>query len=280
VLHSRGPRLAVGPPGTPVKHVKADDEEFGEAMKKWTFRSLAAAALGVIALAGQANAAVSYSYVTDQANYNVAPGTTQTIRLYLRETLGNGDASVITGDGGLGGFGVQVNRAAAGSAKITGYDFNGAEFGAYPSAVSRPGVTDSNAKMSAGTFSPVFPGNTGGTFTDTSFAPPVIGKSVTSPSVPNQVFLGNVYIALDAAAAPGATTTFTALPYSTTSGGNTLTFNNQLDLDFNNTQAPVFTGAVNFPTNFTVTAVPEPTSAALLVLGGLGSLIRRRRSVA
>jgi hypothetical protein len=37
-------------------------------MNKWTLKSLAAAAVGVIAFAGQANAAVSYSYVTDAGN--------------------------------------------------------------------------------------------------------------------------------------------------------------------------------------------------------------------
>jgi len=269
--------LAVGPPGTPVKHVKADDEEFGEAMKKWTFRSLAAAALGVIALAGQANAAVSYSYVTESQNYNVAPGTSQTVRLYLLETLGQGDASVIAADGGLGGFGVQVNRPNAGTAKITGFDFNGQEFSAYPSAAGRPVATDSNVKFSAGAFSPVNPGNVGGTFTDTSVSP-ATSKTITSPALANKVFLGNVYITVDPAAAPGSLTTFQALPYNVASGGNTLTFNTPYDLDFNNTTAPIFTGAVNSPTSFTVTAVPEPTSVALLVLGGLGSLIRRRRS--
>jgi|SwirhirootsSR2_FD_contig_71_337359_length_937_multi_2_in_0_out_0_1 hypothetical protein len=247
-------------------------------MNKWTFRSLAAAAVGVLALAGQANAAVSYSYVTDAANYNVAPGAQQTIKLYLLETLGAGDSSVIAGDGGLGGFGVQVNRPAAGGANITGFDFNGAEFSAYPSAAGRPVPTPSNVKFSAGAFSPVNKGNTGGTFTDTSVTP-ATSKTITGAARADAVFLGNVYVTVDPAAVAGSVVQFQALPYSTTAGGNTLTFNTPLDLDFNSTTPP-FTGAVNSQSGFSVTVVPEPTTGALLVLGSLGAMIRRRRSQA
>jgi len=250
-------------------------------MNKWTFRSLAAAAVGLLALAGQAHAAVSYSYVAESPNYQATPGVATTVRLYLLETLTAGSTSVITADGGLGGFGIQVNRPAAGSSSITGFDFNGAEFAAYPNAAGRPVPTASNIKFSAGAFSPVQPGNLGGRFTDTSVNPPLgTSKTITSPSLANRVFVGDVYITPDAVALPGSQTTFQLLPYSTTAGGNSLTFATPYDLDFNNATAPIFTGAVNSTSSFTVTVVPEPTAGALLVLGAIGSVIRRRRSQA
>src|SRR4051812_30426727 len=113
-------------------------------MHKWTLKSLVAAAMGLLAFAGGANAAVSYSYVTDQSGYGGAPGQTVTVKLYLLETLTGGSTSVINADGGLLGFGIQANRT-TGNALITSYAGNDADFPTFPNpkpTVPAGGVTN------------------------------------------------------------------------------------------------------------------------------------------
>jgi len=230
-------------------------------MNKWTLKSLAAVAVGFLAWAGQANAAVSYSYVTDAPDYPAAgQGSAVTVKLYLLETLTGGSTSVINSDGGLLGYGVRVNRT-VGDAKITNYDGNNADFGTFPNpppTVDPAGVPTYKFTQAIGS----------------SAATGVATGNGGANAKTSAVYLGNVTIAAGA-----TTSTFQVLPYDN-AGGNTLTNNSFFDLDFNNAN-PAFTGASAVTNTFTVSVVPEPTFAGVaVVLGAAGSLIRRRRQEA
>jgi len=225
-------------------------------MNKWTLKSLAAVAVGLLAFAGQVKAAVSYSYVTDQTNYTASAGTPVTVKLYLLETLTGGSASVINADGGLLGFGVQANRT-TGNALISSYAGNDVDFPTFPNpkpTVPAGGVT--NYKFSQAISASAATG---------------VNTGTGANPLPNSVYLGNLTVT-----AGSQTSTFQVLPYDN-AGGNSLTNTSFYDLDFNRANAPIFTGASSNPTTFTV-SVPEPTFAGIaMVVGAAGSMIRRRR---
>jgi len=252
--------LAVGPPGIPVKHVKADDEEFGEAMNKWTLKSLAAAVVGLLAVAGQANAAISYSYVTDAPSYDATPGQTVTVKLYLLETLSAPSTSLIVQDNGLFGFGVQVNRT-VGDSLVTNYA-NSTDFPTAPNPkpVVPPGGVP-NWKFSQGI--------------DASSANGVSPNNGGANARASAVFLGSVDVT-----AGQANATFQLLPYSA-GGGNSITNTNFYDLDANGVApGPVYTGAAaGAPNTFTI-VVPEPTFAGVAMVLGAAGMLRRRRQQA
>ena len=91
-------------------------------MNKWTLKSLVAAAVGVLAFAGPANAAITYSYTTDlgpNGNINLNTGESKTLKLYLRETLTAPSTSLITADQGLFSGSARVTRTAGSSATRT-----------------------------------------------------------------------------------------------------------------------------------------------------------------
>jgi len=227
-------------------------------MNKWTLKSLAAAAVGVLALAGQANAAVSYSYTTDQSTYNADAGQAVSVKLYLLETLSGGDSSVIVAHQGVAGAGIQVARSAGGlpgdPSKITGVARNTTDFPTVDAVP--PAVSDTNVKWFEGV--------------GASDATGKMPGATTNP-LPNALFLGTVTVT----AGTLGTTTFNLLPFDA-GGGNTLT-NDGLDLDFNSAN-PAYSGASSNPTSFSVTVVPEPAMAGILAMvGAAGTLIRRRR---
>src|SRR5262249_7813552 len=58
---------------------------------------------------GSARASITYQYVTDATNYNVAAGTNITANVYLQETVTGSDTSFIAAQNGLfsAGFGTQ-----------------------------------------------------------------------------------------------------------------------------------------------------------------------------
>jgi len=246
-------------------------------MNKWTLKFLAATAVGVLTLAGQAHAAVSYSYVTDagpNGNYNVAPGVTQTVKLYLLETLTGGSPSIISADGGMAGVAMQVNRPAVGGGSALGaLTYNITDFSGPSTPASGPGGVSPAQQPNHLAFaetgplqgaSPV-PGNSGGNAANVK---------------PFAVFLGTIDVIAGSAA--GVTTfTLDRIDTGTTGGtGDTITTFNNYDLDKLANASPAYAGtAASTPSSsFTVTVVPEPTFAGIaMVVGAVGSLIRRRR---
>jgi MYXO-CTERM domain-containing protein len=232
-------------------------------MNKWTLKFLAAAGVGVLSLAGQANAAVSYSYTTDQTDYAATPGQALNVKVYLLETLTGGSTSVVNADGGMLGVGVKGTKTAgpAGASTLGAVTLNGTDFaGPTNKEEGAAGFRLTEAIAAAAGTPGVQTGNTGGN---------------AANAKASSVYLGSV--AVTAGTDPGATT-FQLLPYDNL-GGNSLTLNNFYDVDFSSAN-PAFTGASGNPTSFTVTvtAVPEPTfAAAALVLGAAGALRRRRQ---
>jgi hypothetical protein len=245
-------------------------------MNKWTLKSLAAAAVGVLTLAGQANAAVSYSYVTDAPGYTLNPGQTQTVKLYLLETLGAGDSSNIVADAGLAGAAMRVRRdaaAPAGAPTLGALTYNTTDFSG-PSNPPTGGVQTPTeiAFQETGPLagaSPI-PGNNGGN---------------AANAKASAVFLGSVDVLAGSAAGQFTFNLLRYDPTTTNGSGDTITsghaavgFADSHDLDKLSNASPSYAGTAAFPTSFTVNVVPEPTSIGVItVLGAAGSLIRRRR---
>ena len=233
-------------------------------MKMSSILSLGLAAVFAGALAHRAVGDIMYSYVSDQGNYSAAPNGTVNVRIYLDEQLTGSSVSLITSDGGLGNAGFQVNQT-----------------GTPPSG---PALLD--AVTAAAGFD-----GTSAYFTQTSTEVAFTeGIGLTAPGVPvtsvtaglNQVFLGTLTVTAGSVA--GQTTQFTIGPI-TANHGNTLTLNNIYDLDqtnnggnpgASNNLPATYTGATGTPFTVTTTAVPEPAALALMLLGGLGLLVRRR----
>jgi len=257
-------------------------------MNKWTLKSLAATAVGLLTLAGQADAAVSYSYVTDAhqgsvpgANYSVNPGAAQSIKLYLLETLDGGSTSIITADAGVAGAAMRIQRAAgapAGASSLGLFTYNSAatEFG---------GPNDDPNQVGGGSGTQ--------TATEVAFretgplagASPVPGNGGAANAKAGGVYLGTLNVNPGDV---GTVTTFNLLRYDPTSqngSGDTITtghppfFTDSKDLDA--AAGTGYTGTAAHLTTFSVTVVPEPTFAGVaMVLGAAGSLIRRRRQQA
>jgi len=244
-------------------------------MNKWTLKSLVAAAVGVLAVAGQANAAVSYTYTTDagpNGTINLNAGETRTVKLYLRETLTAGSASLLGttaapgAENGLFSGSVRVTRSAGTTASLGAVTLNAVDF----TGPTNTATTATEAKLTEGIGTSdtkgVFLGNTGG---------------VPANGLANSVYLGTVQVI--AGTTPGPST-FTTLRYDPTRLGNTLTFTNLADLDADTNANPAYTGstnAANITTEaFTVNVVPEPTFAGVGLVLGAATMIRRRRQQA
>jgi len=243
-------------------------------MNKWTLKSLVVAAAGVLALAGQARAAVSYTYTTDlgpngTATLNV--GESKTLKLYLRETLTAGSTSVLTPDKGLFSGSMRITRSAGSSANLGTATLNAgttADFKGPTNLVSGPGEVRFQEAIGTDDTQGVQLGNTGGT------------NGTPANGLANSVYLGTVVVT---GVSPGLST-FTTLRYDPTRIGNTFTYQNFYDMDADNAN-PAFTGTTNAANiaseAFTVNVVPEPTSAGVaVILSAAGTLIRRRRQQA
>jgi hypothetical protein len=61
--------------------------------------------------AGAAPAAAVFSFASDQSNYNVTPGASTNINVFLKETLGQGDTDILLSQGGLLGFDLSLSRS-------------------------------------------------------------------------------------------------------------------------------------------------------------------------
>jgi hypothetical protein len=232
--------------------------------RMWKSVRLAAVVLCSMLLAQAASAAVVYDYITDKPDYSANAGDTVNVAVYLRELVDGGSSSVINSDGGLFGAGFTVLRqngdaslkTAAADVGLNTTDFAGLPAIAGHNGQGSPSASEMAITQSISISAPtgVKPGNTGGG---------------AASALSNAVYLGTIHIV-----AGQSNSTFALKPYNTT-GGNTITNNNFLDLDFDNA-SPAFTGVGSKLTTFTV-SVPEPASIGLLVgLAGYG-LIRRRR---
>lgn len=80
--------------------------------------------------AGQAQAGISYSYVTDQTSYSGAVGTTLSVNVYLLETLTGSSSSLITANSGLAaaGAGINVATGSTGSSTVKSFAENSSGF--------------------------------------------------------------------------------------------------------------------------------------------------------
>jgi hypothetical protein len=189
--------------------------------------------------------AVVYSYGTSAVAPSYAPGAEITLDVFLVETL-TSSPSVIAADGGLDGAAFKVVRS-DGTATIDRVGFNPA--------------FDAAAPFEASVVTP-----TSATVTDsTAFGSPGVGLSG------DRVWVGSVTFI--APATTGTTSTFDLQRFNS-SGGNTVTrLGKDLDKD---SSSPAYTGATGI-TTITINTVPEPTAAALLLLG-LPYLAMRRRA--
>jgi len=173
-----------------------------------------------------------------------------------------GQGAVLFGNYGNSGpiAGTQITYAATGvpagkGGELVGSDFsaellylNGATYTAIPSSITPFLGTDGNAGSGAGFTSPVF-----------AYIPGTSANGGTTVSLEWEAF-NNVTIGGDAAGTiKGQSGPFTVV-----------TSNNQ------NPTANDFTTATGFA-GFTVSAVPEPTTMALVGLGAAGLLALRRR---
>jgi hypothetical protein len=227
-------------------------------------RILTLAFFAFLFLTSEASASVSYQYVTDAVSnggtINSTAGTDIAIKVYLQETLTSGSTSVINGDGGLFGFGTQLSVASGASTTINAgsfaFDPNWAPGGTFNKFNPTSGqVTSQNAVGSLGL-------SAGGINTTNAL-----------------VALGTFHLTA------GNGDTVFQITSNKAFAGNTITSNNNFDLDQNSAN-PAFTGALAAtPYSFTVhvgAAVPEPGSIALagLLVSGIGfGAWRRRRSM-
>lgn len=201
------------------------------------------------ALTDQASAALTYQYVTDQANYDLNPGQSVSVNLYLRESFDGGDSPLLASGGeGLFGAGIQVLRQTGPSdpASITGLTGNTAEFDDL-TTFNNPSLTSFTAGQAK-----------------ISLAVSTFGDKVTFTSAGSgyyDLLIGSVTVL--AGLVPSEVTSFDLLDRGTTDDVITATNLNVLD--------PLISQG-----GFTVTVLPEPAAMGLLSLGAVLLLPRRR----
>lgn len=202
----------------------------------------------LVAATSHALGAVSYSYVTDLPSYDVSTGSAS-VKIYLKETLTGGSASLLGADAenGLFGAGFKASRTAGADVTITGFDPNTSLFGGS-----------------------VILGPTPATIFKASVSTDILDASGPMPDGDGKTLLGTLNLGW--AGTDSGAATF-ALERYDDSGFNTLSFTNGYDLDFNSAD-PAFNGATGITTF--MTAVPEPASLGLLI-GSCFLLARRRR---
>lgn len=211
--------------------------------------SLALAAL--VLTTHQARADVVYSYVTDQHAYEVGPGSTAWVHVYLEERLTGGSSSELLAQHGLFSFDVAVDVASAPSdpaaiiASEANPDFNGVVNNVSSSML----IADRDVFESEG-------------------AQPAMVDDTTY-----RVRLATCTV--QAGGLAGETTTFSVgdfeNPQTPGAEENTFYWDDIAAAD----PLDAFIGAASFG----VTVIPEPASVALIAAGGL-TVFRRRKEQA
>ena len=216
---------------------------------KLTLCLLVTAALAMFA--GQARADVLYSFVTDQAAYDVAADGTVSVDVYLQETLTGGSSSELVAQNGLFSFDVAVDvmsapiDPAAVTASAVNADFNG-EVNNVP-----PMIVIANR--------------------DFGFSEPDGVQPTMIDATTYRVLLATFTI--EGGSLLGETTSFSVADYENplTQGADENT------LYWDNIAATNPLDAVIGAGSFDVTVVPEPASMSLLALGGLMGIRRRKK---
>jgi hypothetical protein len=242
----------------------------------------------------QARADISYVYVTDQSNYNVAAGASVTVNVFLQEILTGTSTSLIAQDGGMLSAAAAVALKSGTSATITTASAN--------AATGNPTGSTNNPSSVWGTTSFAFA--VAHTATNANFGVNSNGSLGTAtninPDASGKILIGNLVITASSTAT--GVTTYN-LVQNTGGFGNTITAGasaasqaaqSAYDLDSTNnasTGAPTGTyfgttdtsnpnfGLQSF--TITVAAVPEPSSMVLcgmLAVGGMVTVYRRRRA--
>lgn len=239
-------------------------------MRKRTMISLAGSLLTVGGVAaGGAQAAVSFSYVTDALSYSAAQASQVAVQIYLKETLTAGSTDIVAGDGGLAGAGAGLNFTG-----VTGGTASTVANGTFTPASSLAPTTHSlyyNQPTNANNLEFVeLAGDTG---------------PFPSPPTNGLLLLGTIDIKVGSGTSTFALTSLNNDTIDDSNSnlgqedGNTVTVNST---DLDKTGQSGFTGADAAALyTFTVspTVMPEPGSISLLGLGALGLLTRRRKTV-
>ena len=207
-----------------------------------------AAVVGSFLLCGLAHGNITFSFYTNQPNYDVIPNHSVNVPVYLRETVTNPDVSFLVAEDGLFSAGVLVERTASSlgqPAVIAGALANETEFDDLPATIT---VADDEAS--------IFEmrdllGHSSGVLVAETFP----GSGV------RDIWLGT--FTLMAGATAGEVTTFQVTDNTT---DDTLTWTNftLLDPDI-------------YSTSLTVTVVPVPSSILLCITGVFAIVVRRRR---
>jgi hypothetical protein len=238
---------------------------------------LAAAVIGgTLLFTTGAKAAIVYTYISDKTSYSVAPGGTVTGLIYLKETLSAGSTSLIDGDNGLNVAGFSVTQSStnlpaspsgvysiAGSTTTNGSNFTGGSF------------TEKNTDAANNTYTTIRAGDNATGVSATT------GPQTSNANVTGTIEIGSFTII----GGTSGTTTFTLanFRYPSSTGGYTQTVSSDYDLDNSASGATpdpagvTGAGGAAGAETFTVSVTPEPTSMALLGLGSLGLLARRRK---
>ena len=214
------------------------------------FGILILAGLLVVVAGSEVKAEVVYSYSLNAPSYEVQPGESIDVAVYIQETAIAPDVSLIASDNGLGTTGFRLEQAGSSlgdPATITGAALN-PEFND-PSNVL-PVVTAGTVSL----YETVDLMGTAG----------VMGADLGSGI--RRVFLGTVRFT--GSATVGEETTFDVSTRG--AAADTSTFNSTIPLD----GPPPAPGIGS--TTITIRVVPEPATLSLLALGSL-ALIRRKR---
>ena len=209
-----------------------------------------AALVGSVLLCDPARGDVTFSYYVSQPNYDVLPGNSIGVPVYLQEAVTDPDVSLLVAEDGLFSAGVLVQRTASSLGQpvvitLTGTSANEADF----DDLFGPTITvvDDHASI----FEMRDLGNDSGVLGDETFT----GSGV------RRILLGT--FTFMAGATAGEVTTFQVAD-NTTDDTRTWTSFTLLD--------PIYS------TSFTVTVVPVPSSI-LLCITGLFTIVLRRRGL-
>jgi hypothetical protein len=235
-------------------------------------------------LPAAARADITYQYVTDQTNYDLTPGGTVTVSVFLQETLTNGSQSLIVADGGMLSAAVSIDRVSGTSASIS--TSGSAQFGSTTANTTGFNAGSTGAFRYSADNNQTNPGSQ--TSTHAQIGVSSGGNLGTAdnvnPDSNGRILIGT--LVLSASSTTSGTTMYSVGKYPPPgpagSNGNTVTIGasaaslaaaSAYDLDFTNNQSPatggspsaVYSGTDQNPFTFsvTVTAVPEPSSLAL-----------------